>query len=327
MAMGMLVNGVWHDEDPPTVGADGSFVRRESGFRDRVTRDGSSGFKAEAGRYHLITAPSCPWAHRTVLRGKLKGLEDAIPILQSDLPKGQGWAYSRVFTHPRPVDGVFHVHQVYSAARPDFTGRATVPVLWDCETRAIVNNESSEIIRMLNSEFDEFGNAALDLYPAALRGAIDETNDFVYDAINNGVYRCGFARTQAAYEQSFRKLFAALDSIEQRLGRQRYLVGDRFTEADLRLFPTLVRFDAVYYNHFKCNLRRIADYHNLSNYLREIYQMPGVAETVDMPGIKLGYYGGVPGLNPNGIIPLGPELEFTAPHDRGTLPKPPERRD
>ena len=319
--MGMLVNGVWHDEDPSTTGSDGSFVRLESEFRDRVTRDGSSGFKAEAGRYYLVTAPSCPWAHRTVLMRKLKGLEDTIPILQSDLAKGQGWAYSRGFDDLRPVDGVFHVHQVYSAARPDFTGRATVPVLWDRETRTIVNNESSEIIRMLNSEFDEFGKTALDLYAAALRSEIDETNAFVYDAINNGVYRCGFARTQAAYEQSFRKLFAALDSLEERLGRQRYLVGDRFTEADLRLFPTLVRFDAVYYSHFKCNLRRLADYHNLTNYTRDIYQMPGVAETVDIPRIKLGYYGGMRNLNPNGIIPLGPELDFSAPHDRGRLAK------
>jgi putative glutathione S-transferase len=301
------------------MASDGSFVRLESGFRDRVTRDGSSGFKAEVGRYHLVTAPSCPWAHRTVLMRKLKGLENTIPILQSDLPKGQGWAYSRGLDDLRPVDGVFHVHQVYSAARAGFTGRATVPVLWDRETRTIVNNESSEIIRMLNSEFDEFGNAALDLYPAALRSAIDDTNAFVYDAINNGVYRCGFARTQAAYEQSFRKLFAALDNLEQRLGPHRYLVGDQYTEADLRLFPTLVRFDAVYYSHFKCNLRRLADYHNLSNYTRDIYQMTGVAETVDIPRIKLGYYGGMRNLNPNGIIPLGPELDFSAPHDRERL--------
>src|SRR5437764_4365229 len=317
--MGMLVNGVWQDEDPPTVGSDGSFVRLESGFRDHVTRDGSSGFKAEAGRYYLVTAPSCPWAHRTVLMRQLKGLEDTIPILQYDLPKGQGWAYSRGFDDLRPIDGVFHVHQVYTAARPGFTGRATVPILWDRQTRTIVNNESSEIIRMLNSEFDGFGNAALDLYPEALRSAIDETNTFVYDAINNGVYRCGFAGTQAAYEQSFRKLFAALDSLEQRLSRQRYLVADRFTEADLRLFPTLVRFDAVYYSHFKCNLRRLADYHNLTNYTRDIYQMPGVAETVDIPRIKLGYYGGMRNLNPSGIIPVGPELDFSAPHDRGRL--------
>ena len=317
--MGMLVNGVWHQDDPPMAAGDGSFVRPESGFRDRVTRDGSSGFKPEAGRYVLVTAPSCPWAHRTVMMRKLKALENAISILQSDLPKGQGWAYSRGFDGLVPVDGVFHVQQVYSAARPGFTGRATVPVLWDRETRTIVSNESSEIIRMLNSEFDEFGNPTLDLYPDALRTAIDETNTLVYDAINNGVYRCGFARTQQAYEESFRKLFAALHNLEQRLGRQRYLVGDRFTEADLRLFPTLVRFDAVYYGHFKCNLRRLADYHNLSNYMREIYQMPGVAETVDIPRIKLGYYGGMRNLNPSGIIPLGPELDFTAPHDRGQL--------
>ena len=319
--MGMLVNGIWHQDDPPMAGGDGSFVRPESGFRNRVTRDGSTGFKAETGRYYLVTAPSCPWAHRTVLMRKLKGLEDRIPILQSDLPKGQGWAYSRGFDGLEPVDGVFHVHQVYSAARPDFTGRATVPVLWDRETRTIVNNESSEIIRMLNSEFDEFGDSSVDLYPEALHRAIDDTNALVYDAINNGVYRCGFARTQEAYEQSFRKLFAALDGLEQRLGRQRYLVGDRFTEADLRLFPTLVRFDAVYYSHFKCNLRRLADYHNLSNYMREIHQMPGVAETVDIPRIKLGYYGGMPNLNPSGIIPLGPELDFSAPHERGRLVK------
>ena len=314
--MGMLVNGVWHQEDPPVASGDGSFMRPESGFRNLVTRDGSSGFKAQAGRYYLVTAPSCPWAHRTVLMRKLKGLAEAIPILQSDLPKGQGWAYSRGFDGLAPVDGIFHVHQVYSAARPRFTGRATVPVLWDRKTRTILNNESSEIIRMMNSEFDEFGDAAVDLYPSALRSAIDETNTFVYDAINNGVYRCGFARTQAAYEQSFHKLFAALDNLEQRLGRQRYLAGDRFTEADLRLFPTLVRFDAVYYSHFKCNLRRLMDYHNLSNYTREIYQMPGVAETVDIPRIKLGYYGGMRNLNPSGVIPLGPELDFSAPHDR-----------
>jgi putative glutathione S-transferase len=317
--MGILVNGIWHQEDPPMASGDGSFVRPESGFRDRVTRDGSSGFKAETGRYYLVTAPSCPWAHRTVLMRKLKRLEDTIPILQSDLPKGHGWAYSRGFDGLAAVDGVFHVHQVYSAARPGFTGRATVPVLWDRRTRTIVNNESSEIIRMLNSEFDEFGDAALDLYPEALRSAIDETNAFVYDAVNNGVYRCGFARTQEAYEQSFRELFAALDSLEQRLGHKRYLVGDRFTEADLRLFPTLVRFDAVYYSHFKCNLRRLADYHNLSNYMREIYQTPGVAETVDITKIKLGYYGGMRNLNPSGIIPLGPELDFSAPDDRSQM--------
>jgi glutathionyl-hydroquinone reductase len=315
--MGMLVNGTWHAEDPPTAAADGSYIRLQSGFRDCVTHDGGSGFKAESGRYVLVTAPSCPWAHRTVLMRKLKALEAAIPIVQSDLPKGEGWAYSSGFDELSPINGVFHVHQVYSAARPDFTGRATVPLLWDRQTRTIVNNESSEIIRMLNSEFDAFGDRSVDLYPPSLRPAIDATNAFVYDAINDGVYRCGFAKTQTAYEASFGRLFAALDQLEERLGRQRYLVGDRFTEADLRLFPTLVRFDAVYYSHFKCNLRRLSDYHNLSNYMREIYQMPGVAETVDIPRIKLGYWGGMRNLNPSGIIPLGPELDFSAPHDRG----------
>jgi putative glutathione S-transferase len=315
--MGMLLNGIWHQEDAPTASGDGSFLRPESGFRGRVTRDGLSGFKAEARRYVLVTAPSCPWAHRTVLMRQLKGLERAIAILQSDLPKGQGWAYSRGLDDLAPIDGIFHVHQLYSAARPDFTGRATVPVLWDRKRRTIVNNESSEIIRMLNSEFDDSGDAMVDLYPNALRSAIDRVNTFIYETINDGVYRCGFARSQQAYEASFQKLFVAFDEIEQRLGHQRYLVGDRFTEADLRLFPTLVRFDAVYCSHFKCNLRRIADYHNLSNYLREIYQMPGVAKTVDMPGIKLGYYGGMRDLNPGGILPLGPELDLAAPHDRG----------
>ena len=317
--MGMLVNGAWFDDDPP-AGGGGQFLRPDSMFRDRVTRDGASGFKAEAGRYQLVTAPSCPWAHRTVLMRKLKRLENALPLLESDLPKGQGWAYSRGFDDLAPKDGVFHVHQVYSSAKPDYTGRATVPVLWDRETRTIVNNESPEIIRMLNSEFDEFGDASLDLYPEPLRRDIDEVNAFVYDNINNGVYRCGLAKSQAAYAAAFHKLFAALDELEHRLGRQRWLVGGRFTEADLRLFPTLVRFDTVYYVLFKCNLRRLADYHNLSNYLREIYQMPGVAETVDFEMIKLGYYGGMKHINPNGILPLGPKLDLSAPHDRARLP-------
>ena len=314
--MGMLVNGTWFDDDPLPRDRGGAFLRPDSIFRDRVTRDGASGFKAEAGRYQLVTAPSCPWAHRTVLMRKLKGLEGVLPLLESDLPKGQGWAYSRGFDALEPRDGAFHVHQVYSAARPDYTGRATVPVLWDRKTKTIVNNESSEIIRMLNSEFDEFGDAGLDLYPAALRRDIDEINAFVYDAVNNGVYRCGLAKSQAAYEASFTKLFAGLDELEARLGRQRWLVGDRFTEADLRLFPTLARFDTVYCLLFKCNLRRLTDYHNLWNYTRDIYQMSGVAETVDFARIKQGYYGGMRHLN-NGILPLGPALDFTAPHDRG----------
>jgi len=316
--MGMLVNGTWFDDDPLPADGAGRFVRPDSSFRDRVTRDGSSGFKAEAGRYQLVTAPSCPWAHRTVLMRKLKGLDGAIALLESDLPKGEGWAYSRGFDDLMPKAGIFHVHQVYAAARPDYTGRATVPVLWDRKTKTIVNNESSEIIRMLNAEFDEFGDGGLDLYPAALRAEIDEVNAFVYAAINNGVYRCGLAKSQGAYEESFEKLFAALDELEARLGHQRWLVGDRFCEADLRLFPTLLRFDTVYYVLFKCNRRRLVDYHNLWNYTREIYQMPGVAETVDFARIKSGYYGGMRHLN-NGILPLGPDLDFAAPHDRARL--------
>lgn len=315
--MGMLVEGVWFDEDPPADSA-GRFVRPDSIFRAAVTRDGSSGFKAEAGRYRLVTAPSCPWAHRTVLMRKLKRLDGALALLESDLPKGQGWAYSRGFDDLAPQGGVFHVHQLYTAARPGYTGRATVPLLWDRKTRTIVNNESSEIIRMLNAEFDEFGDAGLDLYPPELRREIDEINSFVYDNINNGVYRCGLAKSQAAYEESFHKLFAVLDQLETRLGQRRWLVGDRFSEADLRLFPTLLRFDTVYYVLFKCNRRRLTDYHNLWNYTREIYQMPGVAETVDFARIKLGYYSGMRHLN-NGLLPLGPELDFAAPHDRARL--------
>jgi putative glutathione S-transferase len=317
--MGMLVNGTWFDDDPLPRDSGGAFLRPDSIFRDRVTRDGSSGFKAAAGRYQLVTAPSCPWAHRTVLMRKLKRLDGAIPLLESDLPKGQGWAYSRGFDDLVPKGGAFHVHQVYAAAKQDYTGRATVPVLWDRERRTIVNNESSEIIRMLNAEFDDFGDASLDLYPPALRPQIDEINAFVYDTINNGVYRCGLAKSQAAYETAFGKLFAAFDELEARLGRQRWLVGERFTEADLRLFPTLVRFDTVYYVLFKCNKRRLVDYHHLWNYTRGIYQMPGIAETVDFPQIKLGYYGGMRHINPNGILPVGPEIDPTAPHDRARL--------
>lgn len=318
--MGMLVNGRWTEDDAAAVSArDGRFVRPDSAFRDRVTRDGATSFKAEAGRYHLVTAPSCPWAHRTVIARALKRLDGVVSILESDRPKGEGWAYSRGFDGLEPVDGTFHVHQVYSAAKADYTGRATVPLLWDRRTRTIVNNESSEIIRMLDTAFDDFTNVRLDLYPEALRTEIDATNAFVYDAVNNGVYRCGLAKSQAAYEEAFNKLFAALDALDARLGSQRWLVGDRFTEADLRLFPTLVRFDLVYHGHFKCNLRRLADYHHLSNYTREIYQMPGVAETVDVPRIKAGYYQGMRHINPTGIIPLGPPVDFSQPHDRARL--------
>jgi putative glutathione S-transferase len=319
--MGMLIDGRWTDDDAIAITSrDGSFMRPDSVFRDRVTADGASGFNAEPGRYRLVTAPSCPWAHRTVIVRQLKRLGTVVALTESDRPKQQGWAYSRGFDGLEPVNGTFHVHQVYAAARPGYSGRATVPVLWDRHTRTIVNNESSEIIRMLNSAFDTYGDATLDLYPESLRAEIDAVNAFVYDAVNNGVYRCGLAKSQAAYEAAFEKLFAALDELERRLDKHRWLVGDRFTEADVRLFPTLVRFDAVYHGHFKCNLRRLADYHNLSNYLREIYQMPGIAETVDLTRIKSGYYQGMRHINPTGIVPLGPALDFAAPHDRARLP-------
>src|SRR5260370_34268972 len=273
----------------PPADSGGQFLRPDSMFRDRVSRDGASGFKAAAGRYQLVTAPSCPWAHRTVLMRKLKRLEAAIPLLESDLPKGQGWAYSQGFDDLKPKDGEFHVHQVYTAAKSDYTGRATVPVLWDRETKTIVNNESPEIIRMLKAELDEFGDAALDLYPATLRREIDEVNAFVYDNVNNGVYRCGLAKSQAAYAEAFHKLFAALDELEHRLGRQRWLVGDRFTEAGLRLFPTLVRFDTVYYVLFHCHLRRLAHFPTPANYLPQIYPKPRAARPGALDTLQLAY--------------------------------------
>lgn len=315
--MGFLENGAWREgRDARTV--NGEFVRRDSQFRARVTADGSSGFPAEAGRYHLYVSTACPWAHRTLIYRRLKGLEEEISISIVDpVVVNEGWAFgSGPGCVPDTVNGFHHLHQVYSKAKPDYTGRVSVPVLWDKKTGTIVNNESSEIIRMLGSEFEAFARSHEDYYPKALRAEIDSVNELVYTNINNGVYRTGFATTQEAYERAFDSLFGALDELESRLGRSRYLVGDRATEADWRLFPTLVRFDAVYYGHFKCNLRRIGDYPNLSNYLRELYQVPGIADTVDMDHIKRHYYASHLHINPTGIVPKGPELAFTAPHDR-----------
>jgi len=331
--MGHLENGVWREgHDGRTV--DGEFVRRDSQFRDRVTADGSSGFPAEAGRYHLYVSSACPWAHRTLIFRKLKGLESAISISIVDpVVVDQGWAFrDGAGCVPDTVNGFHHLHQVYSKARPGYTGRVTVPALWDRKKGTLVNNESSEIIRMFNSEFETVAGAREDYYPVALRGEIDAVNKVVYENINNGVYRCGFATTQAAYERAFDALFGALDAMEARLGRTRYLVGDRITEADWRLFPTLVRFDAVYHGHFKCNLRRIEDYPNLSNYLRDLYQVPGVADTVDMDHIKRHYYASHRHINPTGIVPKGPVLDFSTPHDRArkfarTQPEPQRRRE
>ena len=322
--MGRLVDGVWQDVWYDTKTTGGKFERAASRFRDWVTADGAPapgrerGFRAEPGRYHLYVSWACPWAHRTLIVRALKKLEGVISVSVVHHFMGEnGWTFLKEDgATGDTLYGFDYLHQIYTKADPTYSGRVTVPVLWDRKEETIVNNESSEIIRMLNSAFDRWGDASLDFYPQPLRAGIDALNDFVYPAINNGVYRAGFATKQDAYEEAFRELFSALDEIEERLSGQRYLAGGRLTEADIRLFTTLVRFDAVYVGHFKCNLHRIADYPNLSNYLRDLYQVPGVAGTVNMAHIKAHYYGSHRTINPTGIVPLGPELDFDAPHDR-----------
>lgn len=298
---------------------DGRFVRQVSRFRDTVTADGSSGFRAEPGRYHLYVSLACPWAHRTIIVRRLKRLEDVISMSVVDPVRDErGWAFREGRGHgPDPVNGFAFLSEAYEASDPGFEGRVTVPVLWDRRTGRIVNNESPEVIRILNSAFDEWGDASVDLYPAGLRDEIDAVNDRVYERVNNGVYRAGFATTQAAYEEAFDALFAELDHLDARLRGQRYLVGDRPTEADWRLFTTLIRFDAVYVGHFKCNLRRIVDFPALWPYLRDLYQVPGVAETVDFDHIKRHYYVTHDSINPTGIVPKGPALDLSLPHGRG----------
>jgi putative glutathione S-transferase len=321
--MGYLLDGVWHEDQPPSDER-GRFVRQASRYHNWITPDGApgasgdGGFRAEAGRYHLYVAFACPWAHRTLIFRKLKGLEKIISLSVVDPIMGKdGWIFSGTpGAIPDTVEGKSRLSELYLIADPHYTGRVTVPVLWDKKHRTIVNNESSEIIRMFNTVFDALTGNRADFYPQPLRTKIDAINDDVYANVNNGVYRAGFARTQEAYEEAFLSLFATLDRLDEQLGRQRYLAGDVVTEADWRLFTTLVRFDAVYFGHFKCNLRRIVDYPNLSNYLRELYQAPGVAETVNLDHIKAHYYGSHRSINPTGIVPLGPELDFTAPHDR-----------
>ncbi len=327
--MGLLVDGIWQDSWYDTKKSGGRFERSKSQFRDWVTRDGAPaegrerGFKAEPGRYHLYVSLACPWAHRTLIFRKLKKLEDVISVSVVHHFMGEhGWTFlAEDGATGDDLYGFDYLHQIYTKADPNYTGRVTVPVLWDKQTETIVSNESAEIIRMFNEAFDEWGDASLDFYPNALRSEIDAVNDRVYDAVNNGVYKSGFATTQDAYEEAFDALFSELDSLEDRLSRQRYLAGDRMTEADWRLFTTLVRFDAVYVGHFKCNLHRIADYPNLSNYLRELYQVSGVAETVDMLHIKHHYYGSHETINPTRIVPKGPALDFDAAHDRDRFRK------
>jgi len=296
--------------------ASGRFERQESAFRESVTADGEGGYRAEPGRYHLYVSYACPWAHRTIIVRRLKDLEEAVGLTVLDPIRDQrGWRFFE--EDPDPINGFRFLAQAYRATDPDFDARVTVPVLWDRKTDRIVNNESAEIIRMLDDAFDEWGDDELDLRPDELRDDIDDINAVVYDNVNDGVYKCGFARTQEAYEESFHPLFDTLDMLDLRLGEKRYLTGDAVTEADWRLFTTLVRFDAVYYTHFKCNKRRIADYPNLSGYLREMYQMPGIADTVHMDHIKRHYFMTHRSLNPNCIVPVGPELDFEAPHGRG----------
>jgi putative glutathione S-transferase len=322
--MGLLVDGVWQDEQHAQRTPAGRFVRPATRFRNWITEDGSAGASGEGGfpaardRYHLYVSLACPWAHRTVIMRKLKGLEEIVSIsVVEPLYGPHGWRFGTgAGTIPDGVNGASELAEIYLRADPKYTGRVSVPALWDKDRRTIVNNESAEIIRMLNGAFGRFTNVRTDYYPQALRGEIDLVNTLVYENINNGVYRTGFATTQEAYEDAFASVFAALDELEARLARQRYLAGKEITEADWRLFPTLIRFDAVYYSHFKCNLRRIVDYPNLWNYLRDLYQQPGVAATVNMDHIKRHYYGSQRHVNPTGIVPVGPALDFLSPHDR-----------
>ena len=310
--MGLLVEGKWVDQWYDTKSTGGKFVRQDSSFRDFI---GSDKFPAEKDRYHLYISHACPWAHRAAIFRKLKGLENIIGLTVVNAYMGEnGWELSE-----DPINGKNYMHEIYTMANPKYTGRVTVPVVWDKKENTIVNNESSEIIRMFNSAFDEITGNKNNYYPESLREEIDEINDYVYGTINNGVYKAGFATEQSVYEVEVRKLFDALDTIEKRISNQRYLVSSTITEADIRLFTTLLRFDPVYVGHFKCNIHCIADYTNLSNYIRDIYQIKGVSDTVNMQHIKEHYYTSHKQINPNGIIAFGPEVDYSQPHDRGRL--------
>ena len=325
--MGLLIDGKWTQDEAGGTDQTGRFQRPASVLRNWITPDGApgpsgeGGFGAEAGRYHLYVSLACPWAHRALIFRKLKGLEGMISLSVVNWFMGEeGWSFAPgPGVIPDPIFGARVMHEVYGAAHPDYTGRVTVPVLFDRKTRRIVNNESSQIIRMFNSAFDGVGAAAGDYYPVDLRGEIDALNERVYATLNNGVYRAGFASTQAAYEEAVWPLFDTLDMLEERLATRRYLCGARVTEADWRLFTTLVRFDAVYHGHFKCNLRRIVDYPHLSGYLRDLYQTPGVAETVDFAHFKGHYFQSHKRLNPSGVVPIGPLMTLDAPHGREGL--------
>jgi putative glutathione S-transferase len=327
--MGLLVDGVWRDQWYDTAKSDGRFERSAAQFRNWVTADGSAGpsgkggFNAESGRYHLYVSYACPWAHRTLIFRVLKRLEAHISLSVVHWHMGeQGWTFAAGDgVVPDSVAGAQYMHQVYTAADPKYSGRVTVPVLWDKRQNTIVSNESPEIIRMFNGAFDALPgvDAKLDFYPKALRAEIDAVNVRVYATVNNGVYRAGFATAQKVYDEAVRELFESLDWLEARLARQRYVAGNQITEADWRLFTTLVRFDPVYHTHFKCNLRRLVDYPNLWNYTRELYQVPGVAATVRLDHIKRHYWGSHRTINPSGLVPIGPAIDYATPHDRTKL--------
>lgn len=325
--MGLLQDGKWVDRFYDTSKTGGRFVRKAPAFRSWITPDGSAGpsgnagFKAESGRYHLYVSYACPWAHRTLIFRALKGLEEMISVSVVHWYMAEdGWTFDDGDgVVADMVNGKALMHQIYTSAQPDYTGRVTVPVLWDKQTGTMVSNESSEIIRMFNSAFDGVGAAPGDYYPTHLRGEIDALNDRIYAAVNNGVYKAGFATTQAAYEEALVALFNTLDWLEERLSTQRYLTGDTLTEADWRLFTTLLRFDPVYVGHFKCNIRRLVDYPNLWGFVRDLYAERGIAATVRMDHIKQHYYASHTTINPTGVVPMGPEIDFTAPHFRDTL--------
>ena len=324
--MGLLIEGEWHDTWYDTGKTGGAFARSESTFRNWITPDGApgpsgeGGFPAESGRYHLYVSLACPWAHRTLIFRKLKALEDhiGVSVVHPDM-LSDGWTFDASYpgaTGDR-LYGLPFARDIYLKAKPDISGRVTVPILWDRERETIVSNESSEIIRMFNSAFDAITGNTDDYWPEELREAIEPVNARIYDTVNNGVYKSGFATTQEAYEAAVHPLFETLDWIEDRLGANRYLMGDRITEADWRLFTTLIRFDTVYHGHFKCNRRRIVDYPNLWGYTRELYQWPGVAETVNLDHIARHYHYSHESINPHRIVPIGPILDLDAPHGRG----------
>ncbi len=327
--MGKLIDGIWRDDWYDTTSTGGKFVRKDSAFRNWVTADGSAGlsgeggFAAETDRYHLYISNACPWAHRTMIFRAIKGLEHMISVSVVDpLMAEDGWAFSDGSgCIPDTVNNVEFLRDIYTLADPAYTGRVTVPVLWDKKQGTIVSNESAEIIRMFNTAFDGLPGVRKDhdYYPEHLRAEIDAVNERIYHTVNNGVYKAGFATMQTAYEDAVRELFESLDWLEDRLSRQRYLTGAQITEADWRLFTTLIRFDPVYVGHFKCNIRRLVDYPNLWNFTRELYQSPGVAGTVSMDHIKGHYYRSHTTVNPTGIVPVGPELDYAERHGREVL--------